>query len=165
MSAHSRQIHPHDVALSNALDEALNLAKGQGISASWVAEYVLKVSPGQLSKYRNPADPDMLPARAYPLIEQATGNAVLWDALEALRPGRDERHSRALSALASLLSRKSGNALCLLIQAMSPESPGGAEITAGEIAGCRTALLEMRVLLDELIDGTTNEKAGVRIPA
>lgn len=160
MSTHHRQIHPHDVALSNALDDCLNAAKAQGIAASWVAEYVLRVSPGQLSKYRNPEDPDMLPARAYGLVEQATGNSILWDALASLRPGVQEQHARALSSLTALLSRKSGSAICLLIQAMDPDSPGGVEVTPGEIAECRPSLVEMRGLLDELLNAKA--PAGTR---
>jgi hypothetical protein len=165
MSLAHRQIHPFSVALSKALDESLDVAKAQGISASWVAEYGLKVSAGQLSKYRNPDDPDMLPAHLYPVMEQATGNSILWDALEAMRPGREERHARAVGSLMALFARKEGAAMALLIQAMSPDGPGGCDVTADELAEARPALLDLRVLLDELIAGTVNEKAPVRARA
>ena len=159
MSAQPRQLHPQAVALSEALGESLDVARREnGTSAAWVAEYALKCSPGQLSKYRNPEDPDMLPAHLYGMLEQATGNSILHDALEAMRPGHDARHARAHTALASLLSRKSGAAVAHLIQAMVPDSEGGVEITEGELKDLRPELLAMRALIDELL--STNEKAA-----
>jgi hypothetical protein len=160
MMCKSRQLHPQAVALSEALGESLDLAKREdGIAASWVAEYALKCSPGQLSKYRNPDDPDMLPAHLYPALERATGNSILWDALAAMRPGHDTRHARTHTVLASLLSRKSGVAIAHLIQAMAPDSEGGVEITEHELRELRPELLGMRALIDELLN-SNSEKAS-----
>jgi hypothetical protein len=158
---HTGKFHPHAVALSEALDRALSLAKDQfGISAAWVAEYVLKVSPGMLSKYRNPDEPDEMPAKFYPLVSKACQNTVLLDALAAMhsRPQVDS----TLPGLASLLSQQSGRAMAMLFQAMSPDSPGGTEVTAAEAPDLHPEFLKLQQIVGEFVEATRPGKAGAR---
>lgn len=131
--------HPHAVALSEALDKDLREAAEQGISGAWIADYVLRVSPGQLSKYRNPEDPDNLPAHAYPAIHRATGSTHLLRALVAmhgLELAVPDTHPAAdpesLLRLMGSLSRTLGHAVDQILQALDPKSPGGSELTEDE---------------------------------
>ena len=159
--ANPGKIHPHDVALSEALDRSLSLAKDQfGISASWIAEYALRVSPGQLSKYRNPEEPDALPARCYPLIAKACQNSVLLDALIAMHQAQSA--SATLPGLASALSHQSGHALALLFQAIHPDRPGGSEVAPGEAQDLHPEFLKLQQIVGEFVEATRPGKVGSR---
>ena len=152
-SIHRGQMHPHDVALKEALDQSLNLAKDeQGISASWVAEYILKIHPGTLSKYRNPDEPDTLPARFYPLVAKATGNTVLLDALASIY--RAHGQPAPVPALASVMATRTGKAMALLFQALQPDSPGGVSLVACERSDLHPELLRLQQVVNVLVEAT-----------
>lgn len=152
-SANHGQLHPHDRALKVALDRSLDLAKVEhGISASWVAEYILKIHPGTLSKYRNVEEPDLLPTRFYPLVAVGTGNTVLMDALASLC----EHHGAPspVPSLASIMATRTGKAMALLFQALQPDSPGGATLVASERADLHPEILRLQQVVDELVEAT-----------
>jgi hypothetical protein len=78
MSSNRGHVHPHLRALSASFDGLLKDAKTLGVSADWLATYILGCDPATVSKYRSPELPNLPPVETWPRIQEELNN---WDLL------------------------------------------------------------------------------------
>lgn len=163
MSAAGRKPNPHSSAIKRVMRLTLETS---GLPQKAVC-LDLDIDSGTLSRYLSDEHPHVLPCDQLPGWVQSTGDAALLRTLAArcgyeLAPTCDHHAIRATTTrLTGLLAQRSGSTVAHLIEAVADGT-----ITPQEQDSLRPELLRLQSVVNALVDAmTTNEKAGVRIPA
>ena len=157
MHTDQAQLHP----LHRALKESWQrLVVNKKVKQAWLAARC-EVDDSCVSRWINPNVPDFPPPIAMAqLIEalQEWPGVEKWEPLEAFNVyfgchvAEMHRTHQPLRDLAGLLAITTGKALQLILQALSPDSDGGIEITEAECTQIRPAISALRRVADDLDD-------------
>lgn len=159
-------------AVSSQLDQWLrDIDREEGVSADWIAEYVLGLSGTALSQYRSDDPARNLPYWAVLKLTRrlerldflrstlsAIGVEVSWK--DEARPAHE---TTDLHTLAGLLALQSGKALQAFIEVTSPNSEGGSSLSHTEHALLSPVVHHLRRLADDLDDRLSNAGASTTL--